>query len=161
MTIGEAAKASGVSAKMIRHYEAIGLIPQADRTPAGYRVYTAAQIHELRFIKSARDLGFSMAQIAELLALWRDRDRSSAEVKRLALDHVTELKARIAELQAMADTLSHLARTCHGDDRPDCPIIEGIAGGETPARFTRKPDDSVSASDSGVEAPSPPLKGGG
>ena len=128
MTIGEAAKQSGVSAKMIRHYEAIGLIPEADRTKAGYRVYTPAQVHELRFIRSARDLGFSMAQIGELLTLWRDRDRSSAEVKRLALDHVADLKARIAELQAMADTLAHLARTCHGDDRPDCPIIDGLAG---------------------------------
>lgn len=128
MNIGEAARRSGVSAKMIRHYEAIGLIAAPARTEAGYRVYTEAGVHELRFIRSARDLGFSMAQIADLLTLWRDRDRSSAEVKRLALDHVSALEARIAELQAMADTLTHLARTCHGDDRPDCPIIEGLAG---------------------------------
>jgi len=128
MNIGEAARRSGVSAKMIRHYEAIGLIAAPARTEAGYRVYTEAAIHDLRFVRSARDLGFSMAQIADLLALWRDRQRSSAEVKQLALDHVAGLKARIEELQAMADTLTHLARTCHGDDRPDCPIIEGLAG---------------------------------
>jgi MerR family transcriptional regulator, copper efflux regulator len=127
MNIGEASKASGVSAKMIRYYESIGLIPPAGRTDAGYRVYTDRDVHTLRFIRRARSLGFSVEQMVELLALWRDRSRASADVKQLALSHVEELKAKIAELQEMANTLQHLADHCHGDERPDCPIIEDLA----------------------------------
>ncbi|AFK54079.1 Cu(I)-responsive transcriptional regulator [Tistrella mobilis] len=127
MNIGQAAKASGVSAKMIRYYEQTGLIPKAIRSDAGYRNYSPSDVHTLRFIRRARDLGFSVEQIAELLALWRDRGRASADVKAVALSHVAGLKAKIAELQAMTRTLEHLAATCQGDDRPDCPIIEDLA----------------------------------
>lgn len=127
MNIGQAAKASGVSAKMIRYYEQTGLIPKAIRSEAGYRNYSPSDVHTLRFIRRARDLGFSVEQIGELLALWRDRSRASADVKAVALAHVTGLKAKIAELQAMARTLEHLAANCQGDDRPDCPIIEELA----------------------------------
>jgi Cu(I)-responsive transcriptional regulator len=127
ITIGDAAGRSGVSAKRIRHYESIGLIEPAERSGSGYRLYDARQVEELGFIRRARDLGFSIEQIDDLLALWRDRERSSADVKRLALEHIATLEARIAELQAMAGALKHLAATCHGDDRPDCPIIEGLA----------------------------------
>ena len=128
ITIGDAAERSGVNAKRIRHYESIGLLSPAQRSEAGYRLYDARQVEELSFIRRARDLGFSIDQITDLLALWRDRDRSSADVKRLAMDHVAELEARVEQLQAMAGALKHLARTCHGDDRPDCPIIESLAG---------------------------------
>ncbi len=127
MNIGEASKASGVSAKMIRYYEETGLIAKAKRSPAGYRSYAEPDVHTLRFIRQARDFGFSMAQIGELLALWRDRSRASADVKQVALAHVAELEAKIGELQAMANTLKHLAKNCHGDDRPDCPIIDRLA----------------------------------
>lgn len=127
MTIGEAAKASGVSAKMIRYYEATGLIAKASRSDAGYRHYTEMDVHTLRFIRRARDLGFTMEGIAELLALWRDRSRRSADVKRLALGHVAALKHKIAELEAMVATLFHLAAHCHGDDRPHCPILADLA----------------------------------
>lgn len=127
MNIGEAAKFSGVSAKMIRYYEQIGLIPKAVRSDAGYRNYSPPDAHSLRFIRRARDLGFSVEQIAELLVLWRDRDRASADVKAMALAHVAGLKEKIAELQAMAQTLEHLAEHCHGDGRPDCPIIADLA----------------------------------
>lgn len=134
MNIGAAAKASGVSAKMIRYYEEIGLIDPAARTDAGYRVYTEKEIHTLRFIRRARDLGFSVDEIADLLALWRDRSRRSADVKRLALDHIAALERKIAELEAMAATLRHLASCCAGDDRPDCPILEDIEAGPPSAR---------------------------
>ena len=127
MRIGEAAAASGVSAKMIRHYEAVGLLPAAARRESGYRDYGAADIHALRFIRRARDLGFSLAEIAGLLALWGDRDRASAEVKRLALAHVAALEAKARDLSAMAATLRHLAAHCHGDARPDCPILDELA----------------------------------
>jgi Cu(I)-responsive transcriptional regulator len=127
MNIGDAAKLSGVSAKMIRYYEQIGLVPQATRSDAGYRHYSSADVHTLRYIRRARDLGFSVEQISELLVLWRDRDRASADVKAMALSHVAGLKAKIAELQAMAQTLEHLAEHCHGNDRPDCPIIADLA----------------------------------
>ena len=126
--IGEAASASGVSAKMIRHYEQIGLVPAAGRTAAGYRVYAASDVHRLRFVKRARDLGFSMAEIGQLLALWNDRRRKSSEVKRLAMKHVAELERKIAELQSMRGTLVALAHHCHGDERPDCPILERLEG---------------------------------
>lgn len=127
MNIGQAAKFSGVSAKMIRYYEQIGLIPRAIRSDAGYRNYSSPDAHGLRFIRRARDLGFSVEQISKLLALWRDRDRASADVKAMALAHAAGLKAKIAELQAMAQTLEHLANHCHGNDRPHCPIIEDLA----------------------------------
>lgn len=127
MRIGEAAAASGVSAKMIRHYEAVGLLPAASRRDSGYRDYGAAEVHALRFIRRARDLGFSLAEIAGLLALWGDRNRASAEVKRLALAHVTALEAKARDLSAMASTLRHLAAHCHGDARPDCPILDELA----------------------------------
>lgn len=127
MNIGQAAKFSGVSAKMIRYYEQIGLIPKANRSDAGYRNYSATDAHSLRFIRRARDLGFSVEQISELLVLWLDRDRASADVKAMALSHVAGLNAKIAELQAMAQTLGHLADHCHGNDRPDCPILADLA----------------------------------
>src|SRR5690554_1075049 len=132
MNIGEAAKASGVSAKMIRYYEAIGLIPAPARTAAGYRVYSDSDIHTLRFVRRARDLGFSVERISRLLALWQDRSRASADVKRLALAHVEELERKARDLQEMAKTLKHLANTCHGDSRPDCPIIASLAEQPTP-----------------------------
>jgi Cu(I)-responsive transcriptional regulator len=127
MNIGETSKASGVSVKMIRHYEEIGLLPPAVRTESGYRVYRPDDVHTLRFVRNARDLGFPLTEIADLLGLWRDRGRASAEVKRLALAHVEAIEARAATLRAMADTLRHLADACHGDHRPDCPILEGIS----------------------------------
>jgi MerR family transcriptional regulator, copper efflux regulator len=132
MTIGEAAVASGVSAKMIRYYERTGLLRPARRTEAGYRVYGEGDVHTLRFIRRARDLGFSVSQIAELLALWRDRERASVSVKALALEHIARLKAKIGELEAMKDTLEHLAAHCHGDERPDCPIIRDLADEHEP-----------------------------
>lgn len=127
MNIGQVSKSSGVSTKMIRYYEQIGLIPKAVRSDAGYRNYGSADAHSLRFIRRARDLGFSVEQISELLALWRDRERASSNVKTVALAHVARLKTKLAELQAMAQTLEHLADHCHGNDRPDCPIIEDLA----------------------------------
>ncbi len=126
--IGEAAALTGVSAKMIRHYESIGLVPPASRTFANYRLYNDADLHRLRFIKRARNLGFSMKQIEQLLGLWSDPGRSSAEVKRLAQAHVDELETRIREMQAMQRSLQALARHCHGDHRPDCPILDDLAG---------------------------------
>ena len=128
MRIGEAAEASGVSAKMIRHYEAVGLLAAAARRESGYRDYGEAEVHALRFIRRARDLGFSLAEIAGLLALWGDRGRASAEVKRLALSHVEDLERKARALSAMAETLRHLAESCHGDERPECPILEDLAG---------------------------------
>jgi len=128
MTIGQAAKASSVSAKMIRHYESIGLLSKAQRTQAGYRLYDAADVHTLRFIQRARSLGFPLETIKTLLALWRNRRRSSGQVKDLATKHVAELERKIAEMQSMVRTLKHLAHTCHGDDRPDCPILDDLAG---------------------------------
>lgn len=127
MNIGIAAGASGVSAKMIRYYESVGLIKSAVRTQAGYRVYDQEDIHTLRFVKRARNLGFSIEEAGALLALWRDKRRSSAAVKQLALKHVRDLEAKIAELQAMTRSLRHLAEHCHGDERPDCPILDDLA----------------------------------
>ena len=126
--IGEAAAATGVSAKMIRHYEEIGLIPPASRTFANYRLYAEADLHRLRFIRRARGLGFPMKQIAALLALWNDQHRASAEVKRLAQAHADELGAKIRDMEAMRRTLLDLGKRCHGNDRPDCPILDDLAG---------------------------------
>lgn len=125
--IGGAAQASGVSTKMIRHYEAIGLIARPRRSFSGYRTYSEGDIHTLRFIKQARNLGFSMKQIVMLLSLWQNRTRSSREVKSIALQHIQELDEKIREMQAMKATLERLAKHCHGDDRPDCPILDGLA----------------------------------
>ena len=125
--IGEAAAITGVSAKMIRHYESIDLIPHAGRTFAGYRIYTDNDLHRIRFIKRARTLGFSMKQIHDLLGLWDDTKRSSADVKKLARAHADDLDARIKEMEAMKRTLEHLAKRCHGDARPDCPILDDLA----------------------------------
>ena len=127
MNIGQASKASGVSQRMIRHYEAIGLIPKAPRRDSGYRDYDERDLHTLRFIARSRDLGFPIEEIGKLLALWQDRGRASAEVKALALARVQELKRKERELQEMRRTLEHLAKHCQGNDRPDCPIIEQLA----------------------------------
>ena len=127
MDIGRASKASGVSVKMIRHYEAIGLLPKAARTFANYRVYRESDVHTLRFIRRARALGFSMDDIQALLSLWQNKSRSSASVKKIAGKHVEELNRKIAELNAMVDTLEHLTRHCHGDQRPDCPILDDLS----------------------------------
>lgn len=127
LNIGDAAKASGVSAKMIRHYEEVGLMPKVRRTMSGYRMYSAQDVHMLRFIKHARNLGFSMKQIEALVGLWRDTRRPSSKVKSLALEHIAELDQKIRELQTMRATLNRLAHACHGDDRPDCPILEELA----------------------------------
>ena len=129
MNIGEAAKASGVSAKMIRYYESVGLIPAAGRTTSGYRLYTMTDVQVLRFIRRARDLGFPVEKIEELLALWQDRSRQSADVKRIALEQIAGLETRIREMQAMMDTLRHLANACCGDHRPDCPILADLLEG--------------------------------
>jgi MerR family gold-responsive transcriptional activator of gol and ges genes len=128
MNIGEAARASGVSAKMIRYYEETGLIPPAGRSASGYRTYGPKEVQVLRFVRRARDLGFPMDRVADLLALWRDRSRASADVKRLAEAQVRALEDRIAEMQAMQATLRHLVHTCAGDDRPDCPILDDLVG---------------------------------
>lgn len=127
LNIGEAAKASEVSAKMIRHYEGIGLISRAQRTLSNYRTYSETDVHTLRFVRQARALGFSLKQIETLLGLWRDSRRPSSKVKSLALTHIAELDAKIRELQAMKRTLETLAERCHGDDRPECPILEAVA----------------------------------
>ena len=127
MNIGEAAKATGVSAKMIRHYESVGLFPEAARTESGYRQYTDKEVSTLRFIRQSRDLGFSIEQIRALLGLWQDRKRPSRQVRALAQAHIEELDEKLKELQAMKATLEHLVHCCHGDDRPDCPIIDTLA----------------------------------
>lgn len=139
MNIGEAAKASGVSAKMIRYYEETGLIVPAARTASGYRTYADRDVQTLRFVRRARDLGFSVEGIGELLALWRDRTRQSADVKRLATEQVAGLRRRIAEMEAMAATLQTLAECCAGDDRPDCPILRDMetSDGGSPHRSPR------------------------
>lgn len=139
MNIGQAASASGVSAKMIRHYEQVGLFPGPPRTEGGYRQYGEREIHMLRFIRHARDLGFSIQQIGELVGLWQNRGRSSREVKRLAQAHINELQRKTQELLAMQATLEHLVHCCHGDDRPDCPIIDTLAdeSAAVPARLSR------------------------
>lgn len=127
MNIGHASQSSGISAKMIRHYESIDLIKPGPRTASGYRTYSDNDVHTLRFIKRARSLGFSLEQIRNLLSLWHDAHRASADVKTIALAHVEELEKRIAELSEMRDTLQHLAHSCSGDARADCPILQGLA----------------------------------
>jgi Cu(I)-responsive transcriptional regulator len=126
-TIGDAAEFTGITPKMIRHYESLGLTPRATRTAGDYRVYSESDLHSLRFIKRARGLGFSMKEIQTLLGLWRNQRRASSEVKRLALKHVAELDHKISELEAMRATLADLADHCHGDSRPDCPILQDLA----------------------------------
>ncbi len=129
MNIGEAARASGVSAKMLRHYESIGLLAAPARSGAGYRVYGEREVQLLRFIRHARALGFSLEQIRALLGLWQDRERPSREVRALALTHLAGLQAKLAELQAMKATLETLVHSCHGDERPDCPILDNLGAG--------------------------------
>ena len=126
--IGDAAATTGVSAKMIRHYESIGLIPPANRSFANYRLYNDDDLHRLRFVRRARSLGFSMKQIQELLGLWSNPRRASAQVKKLAQSHAEALAQKVREMQAMQRTLEQLARHCHGDDRPSCPILDDLAG---------------------------------
>lgn len=127
MNIGEAAQRSGVSAKMVRHYESLGLLTQVARTESGYRQYGPAEVHTLRFIRRARELGFSMAEIADLLKLWQNRRRASADVKRIAQAHVADLNRRIAEMTSMRRTLETLMHGCQGDGRPECPILDELA----------------------------------
>ncbi|MCA1441684.1 Cu(I)-responsive transcriptional regulator [Ensifer sp. IC4062] len=152
MNIGDVARASGVSTKMIRYYETIGLIPPASRSESGYRNYGDKDVHTLRFIRRARDLGFTVEQMVDLLALWHDRSRASSEVKKIALDQVEILERKAEELKAMSRTLKHLAAHCHGDERPDCPILEDLAEAKVnsdkarePARFGRNGIDPVRA----------------
>lgn len=128
VTIGDAARASGVSAKMVRHYESLGLLGEVARTEGGYRQYTAADIHTLRFIKRSRELGFSMAEIADLVSLWHDKARASSQVKLIASQHLADLEKRIQAMQDMRRTLQNLVHCCHGDARPDCPILDELAG---------------------------------
>jgi MerR family copper efflux transcriptional regulator len=129
MNIGQAAKQSGLSAKMIRYYEASGLLPPAHRNDSGYRLYGKEDLHTLAFIKRSRDLGFSLREVARLLTLWQDRQRASADVKALARGHIDELNRKIEEMASLRDTLQQLVEHCHGDDRPDCPILRDLAAG--------------------------------
>ena len=140
MNIGQAAKASGVSAKMIRYYEQTGLIPKADRRDSGYRDYSDADVHNLRFIRRARDIGFAVAEINDLLSLWRDRSRQSADVKKIAQSHIDELSARITALEQMRGTLQTLLTGCVGDARPDCPIIADLEEPAEDRGSVYKPD---------------------
>ena len=125
--IGEASDASGVSAKMIRHYESLGLLKPAKRTAAGYRLYDASDVHTLRFVRRCRDLGFAMKEVERLLGLWQNRRRASADVRRVAAAHIAELDRKIAELQEMRRALDHLVHHCRGDERPECPILDDLA----------------------------------
>ena len=127
VAIGAAAQRAGVSARMVRHYESLGLLPPVGRTDSGYRQYTEAEVHALRFIRRARDLGFSMAEIATLLSLWQDKERASSQVKSIAQAHIDDLSTRIADMQAMQRTLQTLVSCCQGNDRPDCPILDNLA----------------------------------
>ena len=152
MNIGQAASASGVSAKMIRHYEQVGLFPQPARTDAGYRQYTEGEVHTLRFIRHARDLGFSIQQIGELVGLWQNRQRPSREVKALAQAHIDELEQKAQELLAMKATLERLVHCCHGDDRPDCPILETLAAQNAPKPPFAQAHAQVSAKTAGLRS---------
>ncbi|MCE9598772.1 MAG: Cu(I)-responsive transcriptional regulator [Spirochaetia bacterium] len=128
MNIGQAGTASGVDVRLIRHYESIGLLPKVARSEAGYRVYGEADVHILRFVKRARGLGFPLKEIKKLISLWRNKSRSSSQVKDLTQTHITLLEKKIIELQSMASVLRHLANNCHGDGRPDCPILDNLEG---------------------------------
>ncbi len=154
MNIGEASKSSGVSAKMIRYYERIGLIRTAGRSGAGYRTYDDADVHTLQFVHRARDLGFPLDAIRRLLALWQDRSRTSQDVKRIALETVAELRRKMAELEAMARSLEHLATHCCGDERPDCPIIDDLA--DRAPRARRPGPGDRAAGHEGIADRSPP-----
>jgi MerR family transcriptional regulator, copper efflux regulator len=127
MNIGEAAKISGVNAKLIRHYESIGVIPKASRTETGYRSYSEADVHTLTFVKRSRTLGFSMKEIKKLVNLWKNKSRASIDVKSMAAKHIDEMEKKISELQSMVKTLKHLSKNCHGDSRPECPILDDLA----------------------------------
>ncbi|MDE1195098.1 MAG: Cu(I)-responsive transcriptional regulator [Pseudomonas sp.] len=129
MNIGQAAKSSGLSAKMIRYYESIGLLQAANRTDSGYRLYSTNDLHTLAFIKRSRDLGFSLEEVGKLLTLWQDRGRASADVKALAHKHIVELNQKIEELAGLRDTLQDLVEHCQGNDRPDCPILKDLESG--------------------------------
>lgn len=142
MNIGEASDASGVSAKMIRYYEEIGLVSPAGRTASNYRVYDRDSVNRLRFVRRSRNLGFSLEETERLLKLWDDKERASAEVKALALHHVEELERKIAEMQAMRDTLAHLAERCQGNDRPNCPILADLEGRPLRQKTTAKGEGS-------------------
>jgi MerR family transcriptional regulator, copper efflux regulator len=126
MNIGDLSKSSGVTAKMIRYYEGLGIIPRAGRSPSGYRVYGEKDVHLLKFVKNAREMGFSMKEIKDLLSLWKNKKRSSRDVKKLTLKHIDELERKISVLQVMVDTLSSLTDSCQGDERPDCPILGSL-----------------------------------
>jgi Cu(I)-responsive transcriptional regulator len=154
MNIGHAAEASGVSAKMIRHYESIGLVPHADRQDSGYRDYDPEDVHRLGFVRRARDLGFSLERIRVLLGLWGDPSRSSAEVKALALTHIKELEGKARHLQEMADVLRSLALACDGDERPDCPIIAGLETGPAPTSGRGPFPDWTTSRSSSAKPPS-------
>ena len=143
LNIGQAASASGISAKMIRHYEEVGLLPRARRTDSGYRQYSQSDLHTLRFIRHARDLGFSIKQIGELVGLWQNRRRPSSKVKALAQAHIEALEGKAAEILSMKRTLEHLVRCCHGDDRPDCPILDTLGAPEGHAGASDKHSSSV------------------
>lgn len=130
VAIGEAARRAGVSARMVRHYESLGLLPAVQRNDSGYRQYTQADVHALRFIRRGRDLGFSMEEIALLLDLWQDQRRASSQVKAIAQHHIAALSERIAAMQSMRRTLQNLVHCCHGDDRPDCPILDDLASAD-------------------------------
>ena len=132
MNIGQASQEAGISAKMVRYYESIGLLPEADRRSSGYRDYSVDDISRLKFLRRARSLGFSVPRIQELMTLWSDRDRSNAEVRALALDHAAELEAKALQLQEMIQTLRRLARACQRGNRPECPIIQELGGGRVP-----------------------------
>lgn len=153
MNIGEAAALSGVSAKMVRHYESLGLLAPVARTEAGYRQYGMSEVHTLRFIRRGRELGFSMAEIGALLELWRNRRRASADVKRIAQAHIDDLDRRIAEMSGMRRTLEHLVHGCQGNDRPDCPILDELADARDHAK--------VSAPRRERNASTAPQQGGG
>ena len=138
MNIGQASQQAGIAAKMIRYYESIGLLPQADRRESGYRDYSGEDVSRLKFLRRARSLGFSVQQIKELMRLWSDRGRSNAEVRKLALNHAAELEVKARQLQEMIETLRRLARACQRGDRPECPIIEELGGGQPPVTSKRK-----------------------
>lgn len=143
MNIGAAASMSGVSAKMVRHYESLGLLAKVARTEAGYRQYTMAEVHTLRFIRRGRELGFSMAEIGELLNLWQNRRRASGDVKRIAQAHVADLDRRIAEMTGMKRTLEALVHCCQGNDRPDCPILDELAETEPLVPASGRPREKI------------------